>query len=79
MHPPRGPKGRGVADRQRGGALVFSGDFSVCILILHILQVIKGSTVYFYYYRLLQVTTGYYWILQVNRNYFMVLQVTKGY
>ena len=23
MHPPRGPKGRGIADRQRGGALVF--------------------------------------------------------
>ena len=26
MHPPQGPKGRGVADRQRGGALVFYGD-----------------------------------------------------
>ena len=30
--PPRGPKSRGVADRQRGGALVFLGRFSVfCI------------------------------------------------
>ena len=76
MHPPRGPKGRGVADRQHGGALVFSRNFSVWILILHILQVIKGSTVYFNYYRLLQVTTGCYRILkwlQVTTGYYMLL------
>ena len=32
MHPPRGLKGRGVADAQRGSALVFLGKFSIfCI------------------------------------------------
>ena len=32
MHPPQAPKGRGVADRQRGCALIFLGEFSVfCI------------------------------------------------
>ena len=43
MPPSRGPKGWGVADRQHGGALVFSRKFSVWILILQILKVTKGS------------------------------------
>ena len=60
MHPPRGSV---VV------ALVFSRKFSVWILKLHILQVIKVSCSLF---QLLQITTGYYRLLKL-------LQVTTGY
>ena len=61
MHPPRGLKGQGVADRQHEGCIIIFAGFSVSISILHILQVSKGS------YSLLQlrkVNTGYYRLLQ---------------
>ena len=73
MYPPQGSKGRGVADRQRGGALVFLQEFSVWILILHILQVTKGS---YSLLQLLRVTTDYYRLLkllQVPTNYYRLL------
>ena len=72
MHPLWGSKGRGVADRQRRGCISISREFLVWILILHILQVTKGSTVYFSYYRLLQVTTDYL-------SYYKLLEVTTVY
>ena len=88
MHPPRGPKGQGVADRQRGGVLEFSRELSVWILILHIQQATKGSysflqllqltTGYLSYYKLLEVTTGYliyYKLLQVTTVYYCKVTV----
>ena len=79
MHPRRGPKGQGVADRQRGGALVFLQEFSVLISILHIVQFTKGS---YSLLQLLHVNTGYYRLLkslQVTTSYYKLLLVTTGY
>ena len=60
MHPPRGPKSRGVADRQRGGALVFSRKLSVTKGFYSLLQLLQVTTCYLSYYKLLKVTTDYY-------------------
>ena len=48
------------------GALVFLREFSVWILILHILKVTKGS---YSSLQLLQVTTGYYRLEQATTGY----------
>ena len=63
-------------DRQRGGCIVFLLEFSVWILILHILQVTRGS---YSLLQLLQVTTGYCWLVYVAVGYYRLLQVTVGY
>ena len=60
MQPRRGPKGRGIAVRQRGGALVFLRKFSVTKGFYSLLQLLQVTTGYYRLLKLLQVAKGYY-------------------
>ena len=60
MHPFEAQRAEAVLIGNAAAALVFSRKFSVWILILHILQVTKGS---YSLFQLLQVTTGIKWHL----------------
>ena len=76
MHHPRGAKGQALSIGNAWGALVFSQEFSIWILILHtLLQVTTGSNSLFQF---LQVTTGYYRLLQFTTGYYSLLQFTTG-
>ena len=64
MHPLEARRAEVLPIGNAGGALVFLQELSVQILILHILQVTKGS---YSSFQLLQITKGYLsYILQVT-------------
>ena len=60
MYPPQGPKGRGVADRQRGACIIiFTGVFIALVFLFHQLTKKYHATGYCRLLRATKVTMRY--------------------